>query len=359
MSQLFSPGYTKVLQEVIREIEVDPTKFLGAKYMPSVEEPANEVYVDVWEARGGMTQEYTLDGDPQAIQRRQFRTQVYSPGNYREFVRLKEKDILRLRQLGMNDQSKRGIRQHMNENALVLNNRIETRMEYLRWQTIFSGTYNYDGLTVDFGIPGANKVVPSIPWGIVVGGILVANPAANPIADLRYWVMGGYAQFRKYVMTKIIMNPTTARLFLDNPVVQSLIQMHFASDVYKAHDVDAVCQFLIPGFPNGGVQVYKGWYQSESIDNTTGQISVSNAVYFIPDGSIFFECELPDQNKIGDIVMTLNLANGSIDNPAPGKFILVDEHITNNPGSPYVDIFGGFAGGPRLKRLDVLTAQVV
>lgn len=358
MSKVFAAEHTRVLQEVIREIETDPTEYRGAQYMPSVDMPTTSVFVDVLEARGGLVKEHTLGTDPQGAPRRQFHTQQYSAGAYKEFIRFNEADILRLRELGLNDQSKRGIRQHLNENALVLNNRIEARMELLRWQAIFNGTYIYDGKTVDFGKPANHDVSPVIPWGVVVGGILVANAAATPVQDLRYWLLGGYGPFRKYKITKLVMNPTTARLVLDNPNVQSLIQNRFAADNYAGHDVNAALQFLIPGMPS--IDLYQGWYQSESINATTGLITVSDAIFFIPDGSIFFECKLPDNNKIGDIVMTLSLANGSVDSPAPGKFILVDEHIEDRPGNPYIDVFGGFYGGPRLKRApDVLTASVL
>jgi hypothetical protein len=233
-------------------------------------------------------------------------------------------------------------------------------MELLRWQAIFSGTYTYGGLAVNFGKPSANNVAPSVPWGNNdgAGNFTTANNSATPIQDLRYWLLGGYAQFRKYKVTKIIMNPNTQRVFLDNPNVQSLIQSRFASDLMKAHDINAVVQFLIPGAPP--VEIYQGWYQSEAVDATTGLITVSDAVYFIPDGRVFFECKLPDNNKVGDVVMTLSLANGSVDAPAPGKFILVDEHIEDRPGNPYIDVFGGFYGGPRLKRaFDCLTATVI
>lgn len=357
MSRVFAAEHTRILQEVIREIEVDVTEFVGAKYMPSIEIPSATVFVDVLEARGGATKEHTLGTDPQAIGRRQFRTQQYAPGAYKEFIRFNEGDILRLRELGLNDQSKRGIRQHLNENALVLNNRIETRMELLRWQAIFDGTYVYDGKVVDFGKPGNHNVVPSILWGTVVSGILVPNAAANPVADMRYWVMQ-YAPFRKYKITKIIMNPVTELLVLSNANTQSLIQSRFAAETYKQHDINAVMSFLIPGMPP--IEVSKGWYQPESVDATSGQITVGDAVFFIPDGGLFFECKLPDMNKIGDVVMSLSLANGSVDAPAPGKFILVDEHIEDRPGNPYIDVIGGFYGGPRLKRaFDVLTAMVV
>jgi len=360
MSKVFAGSHTRVLSEVIREIETDVTEYLGAKYMPSIDEPASSVFVDVWEARGGLIKEHTIGTDPQSAPRRQFRTQQYAPGAYKEFIRFNEGEILRLRELGKNDQSLRGIRQHLNENALVLNNRIEARMELLRWQAILNGTYVYDGKTVDFGKPAQNDVAPSVPWGANdgFGNFTVANPSSTPVQDLRYWIMGGYAPFRKYKITKVIMNANTERVFLDNPAVQSLIQNRFAAETYKMHDINAVCSFLIPGMPP--IEVYKSWYQPESVNATTGLVTVGDAVYFIPDGRLYFECKLPDNNKIGDVVMTLSLANGSLDNPAPGKFILVDEHIEDRPGNPYIDVFGGFYGGPRLKRaFDTLTGTVI
>jgi hypothetical protein len=360
MSNVFAAEHTRALQEVIREIETDTTEYLGAKYMPAVDVPSATVFVDVLEARGGLIAERTLGTDPKAGQRRQFRTQQYAPGAYAEFIRFNEAEILRLRELGLNDQSKRGIRMHLNENALVLNNKIEARMELLRWQAIFNGTYVYDNKVVNFGKPSNHNVAPTVPWGLNdgAGNFTVTNPAATPLQDLRYWLMGGYVPFRKYKKTKLIMNPNTERVFLDNPNVQSLIQTRFGSDLEKAHNINTVIQFLIPGAPP--VEIYEGWYQSETINATTGQITVSDAIYFIPDGSIFFECKLPDNNKIGDVVMTLSLANGSVDAPAPGKFILVDEHIDDHKMNPYIDVFGGFNGGPRLKRgFDVLTGTVI
>lgn len=358
MSQVFAEAHTRILNEVIREIETDPAEYLGAKYMPAVEIPATSVFVDVLEARGGLTKEHTLGSDPQSVPRRQFRTQQYSPGAYREFVRFNEADILRLRELGRNDQSQRGIRQHLNENALVLNNRIEARMELIRWQSIFNGTYVYDGKVVDFGKPVNHDVAPSVPWAVLVGGVLVANAAAYPIQDLRYWLMGGYAPFRKYKKTKVVMNPNTARWVLDNPNVQSLIQNRFAAETYKMHDINEVLSFLIPGCPP--VEIYEGWYQEESVDSVSGLVSVADATYFIPDGRVFFECKLPNDNKIGDVVMSLNLSNGSVDAPVAGKFVIVDEHIQDHKQNPYIDLIGGFNGGPRLKRgFDCLTASVV
>jgi hypothetical protein len=237
---------------------------------------------------------------------------------------------------------------------------MESRMELLRWQAILNGTYVYDGSTVSFGKASNHDVAPTQPWGTNdgSGNFVAANSLATPVQDLRYWLLGGYAPFRKYKITKIVMNPNTARMILDNPAVQSLIQNKFASENYTQHNVNAALQFLIPGMPE--VEIYGGWYQNESEDATTGQITVTDAIYFIPDGRLYFETKLPGGDKIGDVCMTLNLSAGDIDNPTPGKFILVDEHIKDKPGNPYIDVLGGFYGGPRLKRgPDTLTGTVI
>jgi hypothetical protein len=360
MPQFFSTEHTRVLEEAIRELETDPNEYIGARYMPAVDVPASMVYVDIWESRGGLVKEHTLGTDPQSAPKRQFRTMSFSSGAYKEFIRFNEADILRLRELGLNDQSKRGIRQHLNENVLTLNNRIESRIELLRWQAMLNGYFVYDGKVVDFGVPALNQVAPAVPWGESAGGsFTTAIPEADPLRDLLWWLTGGYAPFRKYKVTRIVMNPNTERMFLENPKVRALIGPRFAAADFAGLTLKNVAAFLMPGLPD--IEIYNGWYQSESEDPITGKITVGDAVYFIPDGKIFFEVKLPGgANTVGDFQMSLNLSNGSIDNPATGKFVIVKEHIEDKPENPYIDVIGGVYGGPRLKRgFDLLSATVI
>lgn len=357
--ELISPAYTRALGEVIREIEPNPDLYRGIRYMPAVDRPTNNVYVDVWEATGGATLEHTLDTDPLNIQKKAFRTMQFSAGSYREGIRFGESDILRLRELGTNDLSKRGIQQHLEENAKRLNTRIETRQELLRWQVIFNGSYVFDGKVVDFGVPAANTVSPVANWGSVDAqtGVVTVNPAADPIADLRLWTMGGYAQFRKYTIKAMVMNPNTERMFLANPKVQEQIRPFLASGIISGYETNKILGLLIPGIAN--IEVYKGTYFSETIDPLTGKISVSPSTYFIPNGKIYFETELPDGNQIGEISMTLNLSNGSIEAPTAGKFVVTDQRGLANFQNPYIAMYSGFNGGPALTRgFDLLTATV-
>lgn len=355
--ELISPAYTRALGEVIREIEPDPNLYRGAQYMPAVERPTNNVYVDVWERTGGATLEHTLDTDPLNIQKKGFRTMQFSAGAYREGLRYGESDILRLRELGTNDLTKRGIQQHLEENAKRLNLRIETRMELLRWQVIFNGAYVYDGKSIDFGIPSANNVAPIANWATGSGATLAPNASADPINDLRFWLMGGYDTFRLYTVKKLVMNPNTARMILSNPKVQTQIYPAIQGGRLQDYNLNGILGFLLPGMPE--VDVYNGTYLAESIDPITGRITTGAATYFIPDGKIFFETNLPDGNKIGEIQMTLNLSNGSIEAPTAGKFVVTDQRGLANVQNPYLALYAGFNGGPALTRsFDLLTASV-
>ena len=357
--ELVSPAYTRALGEVIREIEPDQSQYLGIKYMPAVERPTTDVWIDIWQRTGGMTLEHTTDGDAMSIQKRGFRTQKFSSGAYREFIRFGEGDILRLRELGTNDLSKRGIQQHIEENARRLNTRIETRMEFLRWQAIFQGSYVYDGKVVDFKVPAANQVSPINNWATGSGGTLAVNPAADPISDLRYWLMGGYQAYLLYGTPKaMVMNPNTARMILQNAKVQQQINPAIQGGRLTSYDVNGILQFLIPGLPQ--VTVYNGVYQAEAIDPVTGALTTGPATYFIPDGKIFFETNLPDGNKVGEIQMTLNLSSGNINAPTAGKFLLTDTSgLQSQIAAPWMALVSGFNGGPALTRaFDLLTATV-
>jgi hypothetical protein len=268
--------------------------------------------------------------------------------------------LLRLRELGQNDRSMRGARRYVDLNVDKLNRRLEARIEYLRWQTIFSGGWSYMGRTISFGIPGGNRAVPlGAVWS---SDGISANDTANPVKDLRYWLQGGLAAYRKYKVSKMVMNPNTARWILDNANVQALIKSRFSADTFQNYDLNASLQFLIPGLPTA--EVYDGWYQTESADSN-GKVTVSDATYFVPDGYIFFEVSgLPGGDVLGEFQEGIHLATGSIDSPGYGKYLLVEDNTVagskGGPQNPYISLVAGVHGGAKLDRpFDVLTAKVI
>lgn len=359
MNEFLTNEYTEVIQKVIREIVNDPSTYMGSKYLPSISLPVNKVRTEVIEASGGVTNEHVPGTQPKYVQSFGTRVQEYQPPFYKEAIHYDEQKILFLRELGQNGRNVRGVQKYMDIDIDRLNRRIEARIELQRWDTIFNGGFSWMGKTISFGIPAGNRAVPvGAVWSTGNG---LANNAADPIVDLRYWVMGGLAAFRKYTITKLVMNDNTARFILDNTNTRAYLTSYGANPAISDFDINKVLNFLIPGLPP--VEVYKGWYQSESIDSN-GKIVVSDAIRFIPDGKIFLECSLPGGDKIGEFMQTCHLASGSIADPGVGKFLVVEDNTApgtkGGPTNPFVDLVGGVYGGVKLDRaFDVLTANVM
>lgn len=359
MREFVTTEWTQVIQKLVQEVVNDPTNYKGANYLPSVVLPVSEIFVEVIEASGGVTNEHLPGTNPKYVQSFGMRTQQYSPPFYKEAINYDEQKILFLRKLGDNMRNVRGVQQYMDKDIDRLNRRLEARIEKLRWDTIFNGGFSWMGKSLSFGIPAGNRATPvGALWSI--DGIS-ANNSANPLLDLRYWLLGGLGAYRKYKATKIVMNPNTCRWILDNTNTRSFLTSFGANPGLGTYNVNDALQLLSPGLPP--VEVYEGWYQTESVDSV-GHISVSDAVFFIPDGYIFFETNLPNGDKIGEFVQGINLSSGTIDNPGAGKFVVVEDNTVpgskGGPGNPYVDIIAGVYGGPKLDRaFDVLTAKVV
>lgn len=356
---IFTKEYTTMIQKMVNQVVNDPKTYRGAKYMPAVNLPVDRIYVDVVEASGGMTKEHVLGTEPQTVAGVGMHTQSFSGGAWKETHIMDEPDILKLRELGSRDPSLRGARQMINFNVDKLNRRLETRIEYLRWQALINGSFSYLGKTVSFGVPAGNQAVPlGAVWS---SDGISANNSANPIKDLRYWLTGGLTAFRKYVVSKIVMNPNTARWILENTNVTSLIQYRFAAENFAEFDLNRTLQFLVPGLPE--VEIYNSWYQNESL--TGDKMVVGDATYFLPDGYIFFEVSnLPGGDRYGEFVEGANLANGSIDAVGSGKYLLIEDHTApgtqGGPANPFIKLVAGVHGGPKLDRpFDVLTAKVI
>jgi hypothetical protein len=356
-NEFVTDQHTSLLQKLIQEVVNDPTTYRGAQYIPSIAMPTRKIRTEVIEATGGLTNEHLVGTDPQYIQSFGSRVQEFTPPAFKEAIHYDEEKILYLRELGQNDPSKRGIRQYIDKDVDRLNRRLEARIEKLRWDAIFNGGFSFMGTTLSYGIPAGNRATPlGANWSL--DGVN-ANNSANPLLDIRYWVTGGLSAFRKYKIQKMILNGNTARWILENTNTKAYVQNAIANPSLANYDINQLLNFFIPGCPP--IEVYNGWYQTETV--VDGKIVVSDAVYFIPDGKIFFECSLPGGDMIGEFVQGIHLATGTIDSPGFGKFLVIEDHTApgtkGGPSNPFFDIVSGVYGGVKLDRpFDVLTGQV-
>lgn len=359
-NEFITNEHTEIIQKLIMEVVNDPSTYMGSQWLPSVSLPVRKIRNEVIEASGGLTNEHVVGSDPKYVQSFGTRVQEFIAPQYKEAIHYDEAKILWLRELGQNDRSKRGVRQYIDLDADRLNRRLEARIEKLRWDAIFNGSFSWMGSTFSYGIPAANQAVPlGAVWS---SDSINENNTANPLKDIRYWTTGGLAQFRKYKITKMVMNGNTARWILDNTNTKAFIASLGASPAFASgFDLASLLKFAIPGAPP--VEIYNGWYQTESVDSA-GKISVSTATYFIPDGYIHFVCDLPGGDKIGEFVQGAHLATGTVDSPGFGKFFVVDDNLGSGtkggPKNPYMDLVAGVYGGVNLQRaFDVLTAKVI
>lgn len=360
VQQFFTDEFTESIQRLVKEVVNDPSTYVGAKYLPSVSLPVRKIRTEVVEATGGVTQEHLVGTQPKYIQSFGTRVEEFTPPAYKEGIHYDEAKILYLRELGNNNRNVRGVQQRIELDIDRLNRRVEARIELERWNAIFTGGFSYLGKTFSYGIPSQNTAVPiGAKWSL---DSINFNSSANPLVDIRYWLQGGYEPFRKYKVAAMVMNPNTSRWILDNANTRAFISSIGGNPNMMQWSIESVLNFVIPGAPNP--VVYDGWYQTETVD-ADQKISVSNAVYFIPDGKIYFVvANLPGGDNIGEFVQGIHLSSGSIENPGQGKFLVVDDNTgpgtKGGPANPFLDIFGGVYGGVNLYRpFDVLTANVL
>lgn len=360
-NEFITNEHTSIIDRLVREVVNDPSTYKGSQFIPSVAKPVRKIRNEVIEASGGLTTQHLVGTDTKYVQSFGHRAQEFQAPQYKEAIHYDETKLLYLRELGQQDVSKEGIKQYIDLDADRLNRRLEARIEFERWNAIFTGAFTWMGSTFSYGIPAANQAVP---LGAVWSADLVnQNDSANPLKDYRYWTTGGLAGFRKYKITKAYMNGNTARWMLDNANTKAFVASIGANSAFAGpgFDLDAVIKFAVPGAPP--IEVYNGWYQTESVDSA-GRITVSNATYFIPDGYIWFQAALPGGDLIGEFVQGSHLASGSIQSPGYGKFFVVEDNIASGtkggPKNPYMDLVAGVYGGVNLYRpFDVLTAKVI
>ena len=144
-NEFFTTEHTQVLQKLINEVVNDPTTYRGSALIPSISLPVREVFTEVIEATGGLTQEHVVGTDPTYIRSFGSRVQKFEPPAFKEAILYDEKKILNLRELGQNDRSKRGIRQYIDKDIDRLNRRLEARIEKQRWDAKWCQMKTLDG----------------------------------------------------------------------------------------------------------------------------------------------------------------------------------------------------------------------
>lgn len=322
MSFAFNFPTTQEITHIVRNIIVDPSKFRGAEFAPLKGVYSERIEVDVIDAVQGMTAPHSFSSDPSIITLPGQSTKTYATAPWKETYRMNEEELLFARKEGTYNQ--RAGRERVLRRSTELNVRLETRLEWLRWQFLTNGKIqvneNNVKFTVQSGIPAGN--MPAVDW---------TDPTHNIIGDIEGWLelyLGTGAKPKK-----MYFNYGAAKLMAQNEAIRDLLKQSIYATTLSPRTIEKALPML---FPELEFELY-----SEGYGDGKG-----NFVPFIPSNKVIIRGEGMPGEPIMDFASTISLHNGGIDNPQPGKFsMLEDESMRKNP---HVDLTVGCYGLPRI-----------
>lgn len=316
---------TKEITHVVRNRAIDPTRFIGRSFCPIREVYSAEIEFDVIEASAGMTPAHNLGADPKLTKLSGMKTKKVGTGYWKETKRVDEKELLYARAAG--SYNERAGRMLVIEKSMQLDDRLETRIEWLTWQPLVNGKVeiNENGVkyTAAYDIPNKNMPVPTKKW---------SDPTADILQDLNDYILLFRGTGAK--ATKAYFNYKVAGYLAANEGIKELLKNTNYSSFLSATNISQAMKLFYPEidfviYDEGYVDV-KGEFNS-----------------FIPDKKFLLVGQGQSGEDMMDFGTTISLHNGGLDKPQPGKFSIVDDKSEQSK-NPFVDITVGIYGLPRL-----------
>ena len=353
-------------------------KFSLSSQFPDKPMPAtDQIFVEWIEGAKGLAQDYLYGDNVPEVRRLSRGAYSYVAPAVREQKIYREQDILVTRQLGSGNFAERGVLQQVAYDSLDGYVKMLSKKKVVLSNFVFNGAFTFSPssgsapITVTSGVPAGNTLVPiGAVWGTPSGGTYIPNSAANPILDLMYWFSSAGPLKRLLGMVKsLVMNPNTQMLFLENAnTIAYANRILTNSALMNSNDVFSmakVAEITIPSLKKFDIVVDYSGYQPDVV--TSGvPVDTTALTYFIPDGYIMFELEIPSTygSPLGDFVYLGQLQNGGFQNPNPGPFIVLEDNTVPGSrgglGNPFLSLIYGYAGGPRIRRPnDLIIAKVI
>ena len=276
-STLLSP---RVLTKVIDDIPSQPEVYRGEEMFPLVTQPGPKIEWDIKRPVGGMTQAVAPGAESPIIHRRGVGQASFEPGHFREKVILGERDVTTLRKLGTWDQRSTAA-ELIGDIMIDLNSRLETRIEWMRWQPIVSNeiviSSNKVQYTVDYNQPSRMRPTAGTLWSVVA--------TADPITDIQGWLRLARGTGGKPV--RFWYNTKCEQYLFQNSRVLSLIDRVFNSGNVGLMSPDVLSSIFATYVGRFPAVIYDSGYNALSY--TTATVAAATAAHSIvvDDASIF------------------------------------------------------------------------
>jgi len=393
---LLQPAYiTKLLDEIIP----DTSEYFLSTVIPMVTQETDKVIVDVRDNIGGMTQAVARHAESPLVEFRGQSQFEFAPAFFREKVVLGERDLKSIRKIGTATDFARA-RDRIAEVVGGLRMRLETRVEWCRWQMIL-GSLTISQTDVQFSV---NYGIPLEMRPTLTGGDLwSAIGTADPVDDLIEWsyLYRDFGYDPEYgILTRYLQ-----KLLLQNTKIRELAEAHFTSTGNAMMNTERLNEILktFAGIP---YKLYdKGYYLKVKLETPITPVSTSFVVSenpgivandtitvvhlngsrfatakiivtptglsfahaaiggsitfpagstiqikkrFLPDNKFIIMGRVPQGTtggtNIGEFVSVPSAYNGNLENPVPGPF--GKTVFKNDDDPPKIEVISGIYGLP-------------
>lgn len=394
--ELLQPAYiSKVLDEIIP----DTSEYALMTDVPLVTQETEQVIVDVRDNIGGMTQAVAAGAESPTVEYRGRSQFQFQPAEFREKTLLSRRDLQAIRKIGTASDLERA-EERVAEIVGGLRYRLETRMEWCRWQMLFGEleiAQEDVQFTVDYAIPSdfTPVLTGTDRWSDI------AN--SDPVDDMIEWAFlyrhegidPDFFMFNRYIEKLLLQNDKIRDLAEGNYMGTNNVEMNtvrlgdilktFAGYPYKVYDkgyyfkmkletpiTPASTSFIVS--ENTGVVasdvvtvVHKNGSRYGQVNITvtpTGLSFAHSAIggtmtfpagstvrikkQFLPDDIFVIRGRIPPGTtggtNFGEFVSVPSEYNGGLLNPQPGPF---GKTVIDNDGDPpKAYILAGIRGLP-------------
>jgi hypothetical protein len=385
---------------VIEDIPTLTNVYRGQELMPLVTQPGPRVEWDIKRPLGGMTQAVARGAESPVIHRRGVGQASFEPAHFREKVILGESDVTTLRKLGTWEQ--RSTAAELIADIMVdLNNRLETRLEWMRWQPVVANALtineNKVQFTVSYNMPGRQRPTASPLW--------TTYATADPLTDIQTWLRlargsGGVPKkfwFSSMVETHLFRNARILSLIdrifhsgnvgmMSKEILQTIFKTYLGNYEYEVYDqgynlitytnvaqaagsVTTLAVDDATGLATGDIVQISAADESAEENMTVASVSGNTVNFtgstvtgtypansmircyktFLPDNVFVIEMVFPPgSGPIGEVIsVDAVYGTGNLMNPVPGKFA---ETIFLNKDPKQIEIIAGINALPVLYR---------
>lgn len=265
---------THNLIKTINEIDIDAETYILANEIPMREIQQSRIKVDVRKGMGGMTKAAKSGAESPMVSGYGMAQWDFEPAEWREKVVLSSEEVMKIRKLGTENEVEQA-------SAIIarfladLRNRLETRMEWCRWQCLF-GSLTVNQNDVDYSL---DYNIPADMRPTLTGADLWSASTSDPMDDILEW-LEKYSYLSSTPM-EFLFGAKLQRILMQNSKIRTLRDALFTGQPNLGNLTPETLNTVFKNYTGIPFRVYNGGYW-EMTDLTTA-VSASGTTLVLRD----------------------------------------------------------------------------